>query len=89
MNEQKIRKAIINENEDVRYLMISNHAAKLMKWIIDSGSVTSAEFSEGAEISIQNASRQLNALYNKNYLTRKEVISESGGIEYIYKSAIL
>lgn len=88
MNESEIRKAIIYENEDVRYLIISAHAAKLMKRIIKWGTITTSEFSERSEISIQNASSQLKALFNKGYLLRKEVISKTGGIEYVYKSAI-
>jgi predicted transcriptional regulator len=88
MNEQEIRKAIIEDPEYVRYIMLSDRRAKLMRMIIKKGSINSAQLSEKWKISPQNASRQLYELFSMGYLKRADVAPETGGIEYIYKSAV-
>lgn len=88
LSEIDLRNAIVEDPEGVKYLLLSSHAARLVKWIIKNGSITARELSDGAEISLQNASAQLSRLYSRGYLKRKEYLSQSGGIEYIYKSAI-
>jgi len=87
MDENELRKAIIADPQTVRSLLLSAQAVELVNWV-KIRRLTSSELSDGAGISIQNASVKLNTLYKKGYLRRKRLIHESGGFEYIYESAI-
>ena len=46
--------------------------------------ISSNELSKLRTVTIENASTKLYRLYSKGYLTRKEIKSISGGIEYRY-----
>jgi predicted transcriptional regulator len=54
--------------------------------VLEPDGVGSAHVSNILEISIQSASIRLKTLYEKGYVTREEIASESGGIEFIYKA---
>lgn len=88
MNEQELRKAIIEDPEYVRYILLSDRRAKLMRMIIKDGSINSAYLSKKWDISGPNASRQLYELFQMGYLKRVDISPESGGIEYVYKSVV-
>jgi len=88
MNEQELRKAIIEDPEYVRYILLSDRRAKLMRLIQKAGQINSAQLSKKWNISGPNASRQLYELYSKGYLKRADILPESGGVEYIYKSVV-
>ena len=88
MNERELRKAIIEHPACMRGLMLSSNAARLMKLTQKEKIMDSSELSVIKEISVQNASRQLYALFVKGYLKRTEVTSETGGISYIYESTV-
>ena len=88
MDEHELRQTIIKDPLCVKDLVLSANAAKIMRFIIHEGSMNSCRLSGEIGISLQNASVKLKFLHSKGYLKREEVIAETGGIEYIYKSVV-
>ena len=88
ISESELRRACVEDPLGVRRLLLSPFLAGLMEWIIKRGHITTKELSGRSAIGIQNASTQLKKLHSLGYLERKRITSESGGIEYIYRSAI-
>jgi DNA-binding MarR family transcriptional regulator len=66
-----------------------NRNQRDLVFLIDSvESVTSREIADKLDISIESASSRLKTLYEKGYLTRENIMADSGGIEYWYSSNI-
>lgn len=86
MNKDNIRKTILENHSTIKELMLSDRQIEIIK---SAGlGLTSIMIAGCYDITINNASSQLKKLYDKGYLSREEFISESGGIEYIYKRRI-
>lgn len=64
----------------------NNCSAELLKKVYKKSEVTTADIANELGISSANASTQLKSLADKGFIMRCKSKSESGGIEYIYKS---
>ena len=86
--EPQIRKMIFNNQPIVKHLMLTERQINIVCLARDRGSITSHVVAWFFKISAQNSSVQLRRLHEKGYLIRKKVTAETGGIEYIYESAM-
>lgn len=80
-----IRKLMLTRLSDIKDVMLSPRAVEIVMWLQGSEK-SSANLAEKYNISVQNASQQLNNLYKKGYLNRTEQIEPTGGTIYFYRS---
>lgn len=90
MKEKQLMKLILDDPALIRDKLLTFSQVKIFNIIKGRGciGISSYSLSDILNISIQSASIRLAKLYQKKYLNRFEVDSESGGIEYVYKTAI-
>ncbi len=86
--DKKLMKLFLECPNYVREVVITDHQIGLINEIQDWGEADARELADHKNCSIQNASSQLKRLWEKKYLTREEVVSKSGGVEYRYRCAI-
>ena len=90
MNDRKLMELFLNCPDTVRRICITDNQIKIINLINKNpGSCMRAKelmYIKGT--TIQNASTQLVKLWKVGYLTRTEVVQESGGLEYVYESVI-
>jgi predicted transcriptional regulator len=85
ISDDDIRRAYFENIERVKSLNISWHQKVILLTVNKEQGVTSSTLSEIMQIPVESTSTKLKRLYEKGYLSRAEVVSDSGGIEYIYK----
>jgi len=80
-----IRRIIFTNFDEIKRLMISKNDIELINYIstLNKG-LGSVGLSKYRNITIENASTKLLKLYRQEYLSRDELKSISGGIEYVY-----
>jgi predicted transcriptional regulator len=78
MKDKKLRKIIFK---------LSVSRARLIDYIISEGETGSSDISKVFGAPIQSTSTTLGTLHNLGYLKRREIKSESGGCEYLYRAA--
>lgn len=83
-----LKRLIITDLNYVKSLLLSEHLIEIFNMVERSRTMIAVQLSMELDISIQNSSSKLNKLFAKGYLERKEIVSTTGGIEYIYKSCI-
>lgn len=89
MKNDNIRKTIIDYHSTIKELMLSDfqyHLLYSIKHKYKDTFVCSSLLADRFNKTVQNISTQLAKLHSKGYLDREKIDSESGGIEYIYKS---
>lgn len=59
-------------------------AGEILKLVFRHGSVTTSQIAQALNISVPNASTQMNRLQTQGYLVRTERVAASGGIEFVY-----
>lgn len=74
-----------NHYEKLRGLSISKRQFELVQYL-NCKLVTSSDMAKKYNISVQNASQQLNNLYKKGYLIRQEINDSTGGYLFQYTS---
>jgi len=84
MKKSEIRNIILCHSKVIKELLLTETMINLVKEIKAHGYIKAAKVAEFKDISVQNASTQLNKLFLKGYLKREETTAETGGIEYIY-----
>lgn len=85
LTDKAIRDGLLNNLDKIKLLMITQNDIVLIDLISKlSGGISSSELSKLRVVTTENASTKLYGLYSKGYLTRKEIKSPSGGIEYSY-----
>ena len=84
-NATVVRKLILEDLDTIRACLLTEHLVSVLTLINLEKNMTSGRLSIILDISPQNASAKLTKLFTKGYLVRKEVTSETGGIEYVYK----
>ena len=89
-SDKKLMRLFINCPDYVRRVVITDNQIRIIKAIRNSGenSITTKMLSVMWGISLQSASAQLTKLWQRGYLTRCEIIDQTGGIIYRYKSII-
>jgi hypothetical protein len=65
---------------------LTSSTKELLEYVLKNSPVLASKVSTKFDISIQNASTRLKKLVSEGYIIRTEVIAESGGIEYEYRS---
>lgn len=65
---------------------ISSSVEALLNYVLSNGTVSAAQVAKSLDMSVQNASTRLKKLVEQGYIMRSEMVSESGGIEYLYQS---
>lgn len=90
MNNKQLMTLILENQQLVRSKLLTENQIKIFNMIKDMGRVGISSYSLADKllISVQSASSRLKIMYEKEYLTRTEVVAESGGIEYVYKTAL-
>jgi DNA-binding MarR family transcriptional regulator len=85
-----IRNQVLSGNSPlIRELLLLPSQLALIQLVIGEGSVTTEWLSKRLKVSSQNASAKLNRLHKSGYLSRKESVASSGGIEFIYETKVL
>ena len=85
LTDKAIRSGLLNNLDKVKLLMITQNDIILIDLISKlSKGISSSELAKLRAVTIENASTKLYKLYSKGYLTRNEIKSVSGGIEYRY-----
>lgn len=84
MKNDSVRIFAFKNPELVRCLIVTQNQIKIIKYINTKLGAVSLDVSVRFKISIQSASTILATLYKKGYLTRKEKVHISGGIQFIY-----
>jgi len=85
MNERMIRRySLMGKNKEIKALLITKSGKRIYDFVFKQREATSAQVASHFGISIQNASRVLNKLYNQQYLRRDQWKQESGGYEWNY-----
>lgn len=83
--DRTIRNLVMTNLVDIKRLFLTPAAVSAIKFIASkSDGVISNDIAEKYNISVQNASQHLTNLHNKGYLVRREIKSDSGGIQYVY-----
>jgi len=83
-DSQTIKRLVVDNQENIKRLTISKSAIEMFNFCrIKKGAMT-REVANHFSIGITDASTRLKKLYVLGYLTRTEITSESGGIEFIY-----
>lgn len=89
MKEDKLRKIILSNHGALKHLILKDsQLPNLILIPFDDPGMTSSKFAFLLGVSVQNASQKLRILYGKGYLSREEVPSGTGGIEFVYKRRI-
>lgn len=90
MKDKTLMRLMIDTPNFIREKLLTDKEIKLFKIVEGRGiiGISSMSLSCMRNIPTRTASTQLKDLYDKKYLTRKEVDSDSGGIVYVYRTAI-
>lgn len=62
----------------------SHGTREVLDYVLQMGTVTSAQVAEALGLKVPNASNKLKELWTSGYILRREDVSPSGGIEYRY-----
>lgn len=84
MKQNQLRKILMQHSDVIKRLMPTATQRRVFMAARVYGGVTSAKIAEKFNISLPNATAQLKALYDKGYLTRKDVGDPTGGSLYTY-----
>jgi predicted transcriptional regulator len=83
----RLQKEFLADCEEFKAVILSQPQLDLFRWIaLETHGCGSPQVAAIFGISLQSASARLKKLFDKGYLTRKEVAAETGGIEFIYKA---
>ncbi|MCW5203750.1 hypothetical protein VU12_12540 [Desulfobulbus sp. US4] len=85
--EKKKQPLIVWDKEEYRIIGMSpsRGAVNALNFALQRETTRAAEFiKENKEITIANASMKFKQLWQQGFLLRREDISESGGVEYVY-----
>ena len=90
--DKKLMKLFLDCPNYIRQVVISDHQISVINSIREHNEslfgLNTRTIANLNNTSIQSMSTQLNKLWKTGYLSRKERIVESGGIEYLYRSVI-
>lgn len=85
-NESAIRALSLEwGNKKIKSLLIGDRGRTAYKIIQSCGELTSSDFAEAQGISVQHASVVLARIYRQGYVSRLEVLSKTGGCEWVYR----
>jgi hypothetical protein len=88
MNTKEFMLAILKNRSFYKRFMISQRQCEIVDFVVASFKCGAVDVANKFNVSIPNASTQLKRLSEIGYLDRKEVVSESGGIEFEYTCRI-
>jgi hypothetical protein len=86
MKIKKLKKYIVSNPDEARNLILSTYQIRTLKIVAGWTDFNSIKLQSVTKGTMQNTAMSLLKLYNKGYLTRTEISSPSGGIEYIYNN---
>lgn len=84
----ELMRLMVSRPDIVRARLLTDRDIEHYKLVRNAKGLTSAGLSVATGISPQNASTSLCRLYNRGYLDRENIGSESGGDEFLYKTAL-
>ena len=80
--------SVLENREYFKDVFISQRQCDIVNFVVSKFKCFSVDVANKFDISVQSSSTQMKRLYEIGYLDRKEVCSDSGGIEYEYTCAI-
>lgn len=83
-----LQKLFLKDTDKFRSVLLSQPQLDLLNWIVHDWRMKLSSYQVAGvfEISLQSASVKLKVLWEKGYLDRVQVSSNTGGIEYIYRA---
>ena len=85
---QEIREYWFAYGSTIRELALTSHQQAIIDTVISQDEVDSSFIAKDIGTTVQSASNQLKNLYRRGYLSRREIIDESGGNKFIYWSNV-
>ncbi len=84
ISDIELKNAMYQDLAFVKSLLLTHNDVDLLKYIRKELRVTPGKLAGYRDVNVNNASTKLKKLFEQGYLSRVEVKSSSGGVEYVY-----